>query len=274
MKTRGHSSEFQERPGTTRETESSELLAVPSFEVRVIKRPEAARFILKYHYSKTVPTGDNIFFGCYVEDTLYAVANYGRLASRSKPSIVLKRDDATVANTLELRRLCRLGDRGAALFNTSDFLRKCHDILSLDYRYVLSYSDQQYSKFKVQFKRAQHKSGGIYKHAGFTWVGETPRERHVIDKDGNRFHRSRAYRRMLAHNVKLCGGEENIERKLTGKTGRADRVWPRKTSRRWATKKDGKFPEKKLWTLDQVRTWMGFEVEDREPKDKWLLDLG
>lgn len=263
----GHSS-IVEHLGTPGEIEGRDLLAVPIFTVERLTHAEAAPFILAHHYSKTVPTGHNIFFGCYVEGMLYAVADYGRIASRTPPAVILKRDDADHHNTLELRRLCRIGEKRTARFNTSDFLRECHDELGMiGYRYILSYSDQQYNKFVVQFRRAKHKSGGIYKHAGFTHVDETPEEMHVIDANGNRFHRSRAYRKMLSHNIKLCGYRV-LDRK---RTGNKDRIWPKDLP--VATKADKPFPPDKLWELEEVRTWMGFKVEKRMPKDKWLLTL-
>jgi hypothetical protein len=262
--------------GTTEETSVQIRLAVP------LSKPEEKRaareFILQHHYSKTVPTGKNIYFGCYVGDQLFAVADYGPIASRSEPALILGREDATRTNTLELRRLCRLGEKGErGPVKMPKFLRACHKLLKTDgYRYVLSYSDWDYNKFEVQREGIQHRSGGVYLFSGFTWLGATKEEWHVTDKDGNRFHRSKAYRRMLAHNLAVCAAIGfKVEKKPTGNR---DRIWPMDL---WASDelcsqrlaKGLELPAKKLWTLEQVRDAMGFKRERRQPKDKWLLDL-
>jgi hypothetical protein len=269
--------------GTTEETSVQIRLAVPVFKPEETKG--VREFILQHHYSKTVPTGKNLFFGCYVDGKLFAVADYASFASRSEPHVVLGEgyEDATRDNTLELRRLCRLGEKGEpGAVKMSDFLRECHDLIRLieNCRYILSYSDQQYNKFAVQFKRSKHKSGGIYKHAGFVYLGETAEEIHVIDAEGNRFHRSRAYRKMLAHNLALCAKLNFVPAKKT--TGNKDRIWPddpklwisketwARVKRRWPKPK---LSAKRLWKLDQVRDAMGFKIEKRPPKDKWLLTL-
>ena len=256
------------RPATSEETPVQIRLAVP------LSKPDKVRtareFILKYHYSKTVPTGKNIYFGCYVNDELFAVANYASLASRTPPDIILNRPDANRSNTLELRRLCRVGEKGEpGPVKLSDFLRECHDSLRIQgYRYILSYSDRAYNQFKHQHRNAKHKSGGIYKFSGFEYIGETPKEWHIKDKDGNQFHRSRAYRKMLAHNIALCAKLNFPLKRKT--TGNRDRYWP-KDEKLWAT--DASLPADKLWKLDQVRTAMGYTRFECPPKDKWLLDL-
>src|ERR1035437_6772127 len=192
MKSRGHSLEA-ERPATSGETDVQVILAVP------IPRSEAAPFIIANHKYKTVPTGKNVFFGCLVNGTLYAVADFGMLASRTPPAHITGKPDATQLNTVELKRLCRLGEKGErGPVKTPKFLRACHTLLKpMGIRYILSYSDWEYNKFEVQQPGVGHRSGGVYLFSGYTWLGTTSKEWHIKDKDGNRFHRSRAYRRML-----------------------------------------------------------------------------
>jgi hypothetical protein len=256
------------RPGSTGETSVQIRLAVPLVKQEDVRKARA--FILAHHYSKTVPTGKNLYFGCYVGGELFAVADYGMLASRSKPSLIVGREDATQENTLELRRLCRLGAKGErGPVKMPKFLRACHKLLKdSGYRYILSYSDRDYNKFAVQREGVQHQSGGVYLFSGFTWLGATAVEWHVVDKDGNRFHRSKAYRRMLAHNLALCKvwGFEVLKKT----TGNQDRIWPT-DPKLWT--KGQKLPADKLWTLEQVRADLGFKREKRSPKDKWLLTL-
>lgn len=247
-----------------------------TFDLRYIGRDIAGPFIKANHYSHTVPTSDNIFFGCYVDDELFAVVNYGRIASRTEPSVILKRDDATRTNTLELRRLCRLGARGAQHpVKLSAVLAACHDMLrKRGFHYILSYSDQAYSTFKTHGKNgtvreSKIKSGGIYFHSGFTHIGETPKEWHCEDRLGQRVHRSKAYRRMLAHNLKVCRDREiTVAQKPTGNK---DREWPTDPAL-WA-RDDEALPKDRLWTLEQVRRDMGLTRVECPPKDKWLLTL-
>lgn len=239
------------------------------FEVRTIARSVAAPFIKAHHYSGTVPTGFNIFFGCYMETALFAVVDYGTIASRTAAAYITDRADATNVNTLELRRLCRVGARGEkGPVQLSDVLRTCHDELrKRGYRYVISYSDHAHNA-RSGAGRFKFKSGSIYHYTGFTHIGETPTEMHCKDRDGRTVHRSRAYRKMLAHNTVLCA-------KLgltvsTKPTGNKDRIWPTDPML-WAT--DASLPQDKLWTLQQVRENMGLTVFRSPPKDKWLLTL-
>lgn len=237
--------------------------------VRAIERAVAGPFIKAHHYSGTVPTGFNLFFGCYVNDLLFAVVDYGSIASRTPVAYITGQADATKTNTLELRRLCRVGARGEkGPVQLSDVLRMCHHkLVESGYRYILSYSDHAHNA-RSGAGRFKFKSGSIYHYTGFTHIGETPIEMHCKDKDGRTVHRSRAYRKMLAHNIALCA-------KLgltvaTKPTGNKDRIWPTDTML-WAT--DASLPQDKLWTLQQVRENMGLTVFRSPPKDKWLLHL-
>lgn len=251
-----------------------------SFEVREVGRSIAAPFIEKHHYSHTTPTAFNIFFGCYVEGNLFAIVDYGSIQGRDGRfregvRMAIGREGATADNTLEIRRLCRrgaIGEKGPVLL--SDVLRECHRLLrERGYRFILSYSDWDYNTFKRHgrdtFEEGKHRSGNIYKHSGFEWLGATPPEVHCEDKEGNKVHRSVAYRKMLAHNEKLCAQWGlTLERKASGNR---DRIWPSDPDK-WAT--DDSLPPNKLWKLDQVRRNMGLRVRKCKPKDKWLLDLG
>lgn len=269
MKSCGHSL-IVEPPGTTGEVEGRNLLAVP------IPRSEAAPFILEHHYTHIVPTGPNIYFGCYVEGVLYAVANFGSLASRTPVAHIVGKADATEKNTVELKRLCRLGEKGErGPVKTPKFLRACHKLLKpMGIRYILSYSDRKYNSFAVQRPEVEHQSGGVYLFSGYKWLGATGEEWHVVDKNGKQEHRAKAYKRMLAHNVKVCGGDDKIPRKATGNR---DRIWPedlpRATSVSLVDDTLRAVPEKSLVTLDQVRRAMGFKRVRCPPKDKWLLEI-
>lgn len=285
---RGRSSDVESR-GTPSETEAHNLPATP-FEVREIPRSVAGPFIEKYHYSGTAPTGDNIYFGCYPENGgLFAVVNYGRLACRTEKGGQDEAEatgcpDATVKNTLELRRMCRVGSKeNKGPVKLTAILKICHNKLRKSgYRYILSYSDWGASPLAsidpldprdptdMVRPGTRHRSGGVYLFARFKWLGATPEEYHCLDKDGNVVHRSVAYRKMLAHNLKICKKAAFVvERKITGNR---DRIWPTDPTL-WAMADANPLPADKLWRLDQVRRAMRLTVSKRPPKDKWLLIL-
>lgn len=241
-----------------------------TFDLREIGRDIAGPFIIANHYSRTVPTSNNIFFGCYVGKELFAVVNYGRIASRTHPKVIIGQDDADEKNTVELRRMCRVGSREAkGPVQLSSVLAKCHELLrTRGVKYVLSYSDQKFNARKGA-GRFKFKSGSVYFYSGFTHIGETPKEWHCEDALGNHVHRSKAYRRMLAHNLKVCADRKII---VTQKpTGNKDREWPTDPAL-WA-RDDEALPKDRLWTLEQVRRDMGLTRIECPPKDKWLLTL-
>jgi hypothetical protein len=77
------------------------------------------------------------------------------------------------------------------------FLSLCHKLLKQRYgiRYIVSFSDPKYNRFKHQGP-VEYNSGGIYKAANFQYLGKTNAEMHVIDQFGNIHHRRYAYRYM------------------------------------------------------------------------------
>lgn len=149
-----------------------------------ISRDIAKPFIEKWHYSKRVPTGKNIFFGWYIDNVLYALANYG-IGVNSYQAKYLKRItkmEICEKNLLELKRLCRTEPRKNV--QLTQFLAKCHKLLKrLGYEYIVSFSDPEYGH-----------NGGIYKAANFRHLGTTSPEFHVIDQSGIMRHRRYPYR--------------------------------------------------------------------------------
>lgn len=155
-------------------------------EVYEIEHHIAKPFIERWHYSNKVPTGKNIFFGCFIDNELYAVANYG-IGVNSHQASFLKRvtgyGDLSNDNLLELKRLCRREPREEKYY-LSNFLSKCHKLLRVkNYKYIVSFSDPMHGH-----------SGGIYKASNFKHLGVTNAEYHVIDKDGVVRHRRYPYR--------------------------------------------------------------------------------
>jgi len=154
----------------------------------------AKPFIEQWHYSKCVPKGFNLFFGCYLDERPYAVANYGEGINPYQAAYLREKTkrDITVTNLLELKRLCRLEPRAEGV-QLTQFLSKCHQQLKrIGYRYVVSFSDPEHGH-----------TGGIYKAANFTHMGKTNAEWHTVDKDGNPVHRRVAYRHARQNGITI-----------------------------------------------------------------------
>jgi len=144
----------------------------------------ARPFIEKWHYSKKVPTGKNIFFGWYHSDFLYAVADYGIGVNPFQASFLSRVTGENVTNEtlLELKRLCRTEPRRNVYL--TQFLARCHKLLkTVGYKFIVSFSDPEHGH-----------SGGIYKAANFAHLGRTNPEWHLVDSNGNKRHRRFAYR--------------------------------------------------------------------------------
>jgi len=122
----------------------------------------------------------NIFYGCFVNGLLYAVADYGIGVNAFQASYLTRLTgfDVSNENMLELKRLCRIEPKDEKI-QLTEFIAKCHKLLiKLGYRFIVSFSDPMYGH-----------NGGIYKAANFKHLGTTSPEVHVKDSDGNIRHR-------------------------------------------------------------------------------------
>ena len=149
-------------------------------KVLEISLHDAKAFIETYHYSKIVPAGQNIFFGWFLENDLYAVANYGIGVNTYQSEFLSKITgfEITDDNLIELKRLCRKEPRNDN-FPLTKFLSICHKKLKkMKYKFVVSFSDPEHKH-----------NGGIYKASNFMHLGVTRSEVHFIDKDGGFIHR-------------------------------------------------------------------------------------
>jgi hypothetical protein len=140
----------------------------------------AKEFIEKWHYSKLVPAGHNIFFGWFIDGDLYAVANYGIGVNTFQSSFLSKQTgfDVKDENLVELKRLCRKEPKNND-YPLTKFLSVCHKKLKkMNYRYVVSFSDPEHKH-----------SGGIYKASNFKHLGITRPEIHFVNVNGDFVHR-------------------------------------------------------------------------------------
>ena len=144
---------------------------------------DAARPLIEiFHYSHTVPTGRNLFFGAFLPDgELYAVSDYGPGSNNNlarylagNTGLPVTRDNLTV-----LQRLVRKGAREQAKISMTKFLDQCHDALQefFGIRYVASYSDP-----------AAGHTGAIYQRNGFSHLGRTAPQQHCVDAEGKLIH--------------------------------------------------------------------------------------
>src|ERR1019366_4044774 len=130
------------------------VMSPRNFYGRMIGLDEAKPFIEAHHYSGSVPTGPNIFFGAFLDGDLYAVAAYGSRANMNLEPWLAELTGLPVAcgNLTILKRLCRKGEKDDALDQRSrsrgeipmtQFLSFCHRALRefFGIRYIMAYSD-------------------------------------------------------------------------------------------------------------------------------------
>jgi hypothetical protein len=207
----------------------------PSDGVRQIPLAVAKPFIERWHYSRGIPTGKNVFFGWYLLGTLYAVADYGIGVNGNLARYLARVTEKPVtrSNLFELKRLCRIDPQNTACPLTK-FLGRCHKFLKRKHgiRFIVSFSDPEHNQFLIQ-KDVPYNSGGLYKAANFEYLGKTNAEWHVMDEQGDRRHRKFAYRFMQ----RQCAKGNPI-------------------------------------TIAEARTLLGLTRVQTEPKDRWFLDLG
>jgi hypothetical protein len=172
-----------------------------SFTVARVTRAVAKPFIERLHYSRRCPGGRHTFFGAFLEDgTLYAVAAYGIGANPGSAAAFARMTGLPVTkrNMVELTRVCREGEKGAALIPMSAFMARCHNALwwhgfglqtGDPKRFVVSYSDPAYSH-----------DGKLYRAANFRHMGKVPPQSHFKDLAGNAVHKRRPHNRMTRWN--------------------------------------------------------------------------
>ena len=186
-------------------------LVVPDVE-RVginVARP----FIERRHYSKRTPTGKNIFWGWFDQLELYAVADYGIGVNPYQAGFLARvtNSPVTLENLVELKRLCRSEPRNDDLPLTA-FLSRCHKQLrGMGFRYIVSFSDPQFGH-----------TGGIYKAASFTYLGQTNPENHVVDMSGEIRHRRYAFRYARRNGISIAKARQELGLKIQ-KTAPKDR---------------------------------------------------
>ncbi len=139
----------------------------------------------RYHYSRIIPKGRNLCWGVWIDGTLYAVAIYGNGVNCYQAGFLARKTGLAVTpgNHVELKRLVRVEPRSLHFQLTKLLANAHHWLLSLGYKYVVSFSDPEWGH-----------TGSVYRAANFAHLGRTQAEWHVKDKNGKRQHRRLAYR--------------------------------------------------------------------------------
>ena len=166
------------RPTTQSGDGGSTPTSALHFVIKPITHAIAKPFIERWHYSGCIPTGQNICYGLYHGEELYAAIVYGIGVNPYQARFL------GVERVLEIKRMCRSEppregfplSRLIAL--TTRFVRKVHDP-----QCIVAFADPEHGHV-----------GTVYKAAGFERHGLTNAEWHVIDKDGVKRHRRYAYR--------------------------------------------------------------------------------
>ncbi len=151
---------------------------------RSIPHETARNFIESWHYSGNIPTGLNICYGLYLDDTLYAVIVYGIGVNGYQASFL------GVESVIEIKRLARI--EPPASYPLSKFISETIKLLrrKMQIDAIVAFADPQHSHH-----------GGVYKASNFVLLGMTQPERHLVDENGNLRHRRFAYRYAKRKNI-------------------------------------------------------------------------
>ncbi len=140
-------------------------------ELRIITTKEAVDFLLPKHYSGRKPNISRAF-GWYIDDELVAVCTFGKPASRTLCSGIMKGEYSECV--YELNRLCRIETFNGQL---SKFVGACLREVAKNNWIVVSYADT-----------GMKHNGYIYQATNFLYTGAT-KERTDKYTEGNKHSR-------------------------------------------------------------------------------------
>lgn len=156
------------------------------FRIHEVNHKTAKLWVERWHYSKRIPTGQNIAYGLYASGNLYAVIVYGIGVNPYQAQYL------GVQAVAEIKRMVRSEPRLA--YPLSRFIALTLRMLAKQIRFdaVVAFADPE-----------QGHKGGVYKAAGFVLEGCTNAEHHLVDKDGNRRHRRYAFRHARRNGIPI-----------------------------------------------------------------------
>lgn len=173
----------------------------PTFplQYRIDRMPhkEAKDFVETWHYSKRMPTGQNICYGCWNENYCYAVIVYGIGVNPYQAAFL------GVDSVVEIKRMCRREPKekfplSRLIGLTTKWLRK-----ESPFGAVVAFADPE-----------QGHEGTVYKASGFKHEGMSNAEWHLVDGSGEKRHRRYAFRmaRRNGITVEEARKQLNVER--------------------------------------------------------------
>lgn len=148
------------------------------FHIDRIGHQTAKLWVEKWHYSRRIPTGQNISYGLYANGELYAVIVYGVGVNPYQAKFL------GVESVIEIKRMCRREPR-LDFYPLSRFIALTSKMVRrvLPYDCIVAFADPEHGH-----------EGTVYRASGFRLHGTTNAEWHVEDGDGNRRHRRLAFR--------------------------------------------------------------------------------
>lgn len=166
------------------------------FYISPINHKMAKEFVEQWHYSHRIPTGKNISFGLWDNESLYAVIVYGIGVNPYQAEFL------NVESVIEIKRLCRSEPKKS--FELSRFIRLTIKMArkTMNFQAVVAFADPE-----------QGHRGTIYKAAGFIHEGYTNPEWHLIGEDGEKRHRRFAYRVSRRKGISVSDSREYLKLK-------------------------------------------------------------
>lgn len=163
------------------------------FDIRKISHDAARRWVLRWHYSRRMPTGKNICYGLHSENSLYAVIVYGIGVNPYQARFI------GVSRVLEIKRMCR--SEPPLNYPLSRFIAITAKMVAKEFPYdcLIAFADPE-----------QGHEGTVYKASGFVMHGMTNAEWHLEDNSGERRHRRFAFRHARRKGITLADSRKEL----------------------------------------------------------------
>ena len=163
------------------------------FKVEKVDHKTAKAWVEKWHYSHRIPTGKNISYGVFADDTLYAVIVYGIGVNPYQAKFL------GVDRVLEIKRMCR-SEPPIPEYPLSKFISVTTKMARKEYACgcIIAFADPE-----------QGHEGTVYKASNFTLHGVTNPEWHLVDASGEKRHRRYAFRHARRNGITIA--ESRVE---------------------------------------------------------------
>lgn len=162
----------------------------PALQFRIDKIPHALadEWVRSWHYSRRIPTGQNICYGLFTPDReLYAVIVYGIGVNPYQAKFL------GVESVMEIKRMCR--SEPPRNYPLSRFIALTSKMLAKEFPFdcLVAFADPEHGH-----------EGTVYKASGFVFHGQTNAEYHTQDAAGEKRHRRFAFRHARRNNITIA----------------------------------------------------------------------